>query len=134
MVLPTSESVQGCSEAASLAAESECEVVSKPTEQSAERLQVESAEVDGHVTTDSSDSLGEEIEAWAPIVGHYKVDIPSDKRMWLNTNSKMFHLSHEEHVKFLLCGRRISDSFKSHTGQIRFDSAKCRQCFRLKDS
>ena len=131
---PTVNSVSIQSEAATVEAESECEVVSKPSEQLSEQHHAGPEEVDGHVTTDSSDSSGEEMVAWAPIVGHYSVDIPLDKRMWLNTNSKMFHLSHEEHVKFLLCGRRISESFKSHTGQIRFDSAKCRQCFRLKDS
>ena len=89
---------------------------------------------EGHVTTDSSCSSGDEISAWAPVVGHCKVDIPESKRLWLNSNTKMFHLSHAEHVKVLLCGRRISGSFKSHSEPIRFDAAKCRQCFRLKDS
>ena len=89
---------------------------------------------EGHVTTDSSCSSGDEISAWAPVVGHCKVDIPDNKRVWLNSNTKMFHLSHAEHVKILLCGRRVSNSFKSHLEPIRFDAAKCRQCFRLKDS
>jgi hypothetical protein len=89
---------------------------------------------EGHLTTDSSDSSGEEITAWAPIVGHHTVVIPDDKRLWLNANTKMFHLSHDEHVHVLLCGRRISASFNRHDCQVRFDSAKCRQCFRLKDS
>ena len=92
------------------------------------------AELGGHVTTDSSSSSGEEFQHWPKVVGHYKVDIPGDKSMWLNCNTKMFHLSHIEHVKVLLCGRRITNSFKSHSEPIRFDAAKCRQCFRLKDS
>ena len=91
-------------------------------------------ELDGHVTTDSSCSSGEEFGTWAPVVGHYKVDIPLDKSLWQNTNTKMFHLSHAEYVRILLCGRRITSSFKSHSAPIRFDAAKCRQCFRLKDS
>ena len=94
-----------------------------------------SVDVDeGHVTTDSSCSSGGEISAWAPVVGHCKVDIPDSKCLWLNSNTKMFHLSHAEHVKILLCGMRITSSFKSHSEPIRFDAAKCRQCFRLKDS
>jgi hypothetical protein len=91
-------------------------------------------ELDGHVTTDSSCSSGEEFGTWAPVVGHYKVDIPLDKSLWQNTNTKMFHLSHAEYVRILLCGRRITSSVKSHSAPIRFDAAKCRQCFRLKDS
>ena len=94
----------------------------------------EAAELEGHVTTDSSSSSGEEFKNWPKVIGHYKVDIPGDKSMWLNSNTKMFHLSHVEHVKILLCGRRITSSFKSHSEPIRFDAAKCRQCFRLKDS
>ena len=89
---------------------------------------------EGHLTTDSSDSSGEEFTAWAPIVGHYTVAIPDDKRLWLNSSTKMFHLLHDEHVRVLLCGRRISANFNRHDGQVSFDSAKCRQCFRLKDS
>ena len=89
---------------------------------------------EGHVTTDSSCSSGDEISAWARVVGHCKVDIPASKRLWLNSNTKMFHLSHAEHVKVLLCGRRITSSFKSHSEPIRSDAAKSRQCFRLRDS
>ena len=89
---------------------------------------------EGHVTTDSSSSSGDEIAAWAPVVGHCRVEIPDSKRVCLNSNTRMFHLSHAEHVKILLCGRRISKSFKSYAEPIRFDAAKCRQCFRLKDS
>ena len=105
--------------------------VTLPQEPSADP---EAVEPEGHVTTDSSSSSGEEFTNWPKVVGHYKVDIPVDKSMWLNSNTKMFHLSHVEHVKILLCGRRITSSFKSHTEPIRFDAAKCRQCFRLKDS
>ena len=133
--MPTVNSVHAGSEAATFEAESECEVLSKPPEPLSEQCHVGPEEVDGHVTTDSSDSSGEDIAAWAPIVGgHYSVDVPADKRMWL-TNSKMLHLSHEEpeeHVKFLLCGRRISESFNSHTGQIRLDilrQKKARLCW-----
>ena len=71
-------------------------------------------ELSGHATTDSSDSSGEEISAWAPVVGHYIVDIPSDKRLWANKNTKMFHLSHSDHVRVLLCGRRVTASFVRH--------------------
>ena len=91
-------------------------------------------DLSGHATTDSSDSSGEEISAWAPVVGHYVVDIPSDKSLWANKNTKMFHLSHREHVRVLLCGRRVTASFVRHEDPIRFDAAKCRQCFRLKNS
>ena len=34
---------------------------------------------EGHLTTDSSDSSGEEIAAWAPVVGHYAVAIPDEQ-------------------------------------------------------
>ena len=91
-------------------------------------------ELSGHATTDSSDSSGGEISAWAPVVGHYVVDIPADKSLWANKNTKMFHLSHSEHVRVLLCGRRVTASFVRHEDPIRFDAAKCRQCFRLKNS
>ena len=103
-----------------------------------DRVQGENAadvqDLEGHATTDSSDSSGADLPAWAPVVGHYVVTIPQNKRLWMNSNTKMFHLSHLDHVKALLCGRRITNSFKKHDDQIRFDSAKCRQCFRLKDS
>ena len=89
--------------------------------------------VEDHVTTDSSDSSGPEGE-WAPVVGHYTIELPSDKKLWLNKNSKMFHLSHLEYSRVLLCGRRVGQSFVQHSGHVRYDSAKCRQCFRLKDS
>ena len=92
-----------------------------------------SQEEEGHLTTDSSDSSGEEIAAWAPVIGHYAVEIPADKKRWLNSNTKMFHLSHDENVH-MLCGRRISANFHRNESQVRFDSAKCRQCFRLKDA
>ena len=94
----------------------------------------EDMEEEGHVTTDSSDSSETEEQAWGPVVGHYEVSLPSDKTLWKNHNSKMFHLSHESYVRVLLCGRRITDSFSRHEGAVRFDAAKCRQCFRLKDS
>ena len=93
-----------------------------------------SLEGEGHLTTDSSDSSGEEISAWAPVIGHYAVEIPVDKKLWLNACTKMFHLSHSENVNILLCGRRISANFHRNESQVRFDSAKCRQCFRLKDA
>ena len=89
--------------------------------------------VEDHVTTDSSDSSGPET-GWAPVVGHYTIELPSDKKLWLNKNSKMFHLSHLEYSRVLLCGRRVGQSFVQHSGHVRYDSAKCRQCFRLKDS
>ena len=128
-------SVQVCSEVQSVEGESEGDAASKSVAPVSQSAAVEGEpELEGHLTTDSSDSSGEEIAAWAPIVGHYQVDIPADKHLWLNKNSKMFHLSHDEHEKILLCGRRVSASFKRHTGPVRFDSAKCRPCFRLKDS
>ena len=88
---------------------------------------------EGHVTTDSSDSSNEENPAESPVVGHYVINLPEDKRLWLNHKSKMFHLAYEEHERILLCGRRISGSFTIHTEPVRYDSAKCKQCFRLKD-
>jgi len=88
----------------------------------------------GHVTTDSSDSSAEEFVERTPVVGHYTIDVPDNKALWLNQNSRMFHLAFEDHVKVLLCGRRITMGFKKHRGSVRYDSAKCKQCFRLKDS
>ena len=88
----------------------------------------------GHITTDSSDSSGSECQAYAPVIGHYLIDVPEDKKLWLNKNSRMFHLSGAEHVKVLLCGRRITSGFREHQGEVRYDSAKCKLCFRLKDS
>ena len=88
----------------------------------------------GHITTDSSDSSGSECQAYAPVIGHYLIDVPEDKKLWLNKNSRMFHLSGAEHVKVLLCGRRITSGFREHQGEVRYDSAKCKRCFRLKDS
>ena len=88
----------------------------------------------GHITTDSSDSSESECQAYAPVIGHYLIDIPEDKKLWLNKNSRMFHLSGAEHVKVLLCGRRITSGFRVHQGEVRYDSAKCKLCFRLKDS
>ena len=99
-------------------------------------VDVESAgqpELDGHLTTDSSDSSDNEMASWAPVVGHYHVEIPDDKQLWLNVHTKMYHLSHHDHERVLLCSRRISANFKRHTGPVRFDAAKCRQCFRLRD-
>ena len=69
-----------------------------------------------------------------PVVGHYLIDVPEDKQLWLNKNSRMFHLSGAEHVKVLLCGRRITAGFRQHQAEVRYDSAKCKVCFRLKDS
>ena len=97
--------------------------------------QVDTANEDeGHITTDSSDCSEGDKPAWGPVVGHYLITLPEDKKLWVNRNSKMFHLSYEQHVEILLCGRRITESFQGHTGNVRFDAAKCRQCFRLKDS
>lgn len=87
---------------------------------------------EGHLTTDSSDS-SDEGSKWGPVVGHYTITVPSDKQLRLNHNSKMFHLSSIEHNKILLCGRRVGQNFHKHGGLVRYDSAKCRQCFRLKD-
>ena len=88
---------------------------------------------DGHVTTDSSDSSEGEA-AWAPVVGHYTITVPDSKSLWRNQNSKMYHLSEAEHFRVLLCGRRIGTTFQRHEGKVRYDSAKCKQCFRLLNS
>ena len=109
------------------------EVDDKSWHKIAEETPAADTHADGHVTTDSNDSSGGET-AWAPVVGHYTITVPESKSLWLNQNSKMFHLSYAEHVKVLLCGRRIGPNFKQHSGLVRYDSAKCRQCFRLKDS
>ena len=86
------------------------------------------------MTTDSSDCSSEEFVERTPVVGHYTIDVPENKSLWLNQNSRMFHLAFVDHVKVLLCGRRITVGFKKHGGSVRYDSAKCKQCFRLKDS
>ena len=88
----------------------------------------------GHITTDLSDSSGSKCQAYAPVIDQYLIDVPEDKKLWLNKNSRMFHLSGAEHVKVLLCGRRITSGFREHQGEVRYDSAKCKLCFRLKDS
>jgi hypothetical protein len=93
----------------------------------------EDAALDGHATTDSSDSSDDGVQL-SPVVGHYTIQVPEDKQLWLNQNSKMFHLSRMEHVNILLCGRRVGTNFNRHGGLVRYDSAKCRICFRLKDS
>ena len=121
--------------------ESECQDVENMSEQSWQKVTGESQplpeaeQIDlGHVTTDSSDSSEAEQDSRSPVVGHYVISVPEDKALWKNSNSKMFHLSSVDHVKVLLCGRRITSSFHRHEGSVRFDSANCKQCFRLKDS
>ena len=101
--------------------------------QSGQVEQPEQQEDHGHITTDSSDSSSQE-DMLSPVVGHHLVELPPDKRLWLNHNSKMFHLSRQEHNNILLCGRRVTAGFRRHEGSVRFDSAKCRACFRLKES
>ena len=98
-----------------------------------ETVETAEAGLEGHVTTDSSDS-SDEGERLSPVVGHYTVTVPVDKQLWQNRNSKMFHLSRVEYNNVLLCGRRVGQTFGKHEGLIRYDSAKCRSCFRLKDS
>jgi hypothetical protein len=100
---------------------------------SVDAVPVEETALDGHITTDSSDSSDEEVRI-TPVVGHYEISIPDDKQLWLNQNSKMFHLTRKEYRNVLLCGRRVGQNFRHHEGLVRYDSAKCRMCFRLKDS
>ena len=103
---------------------------SKSTDQGASHVaqveQPEPQEDNGHITTDPSDSSSEE-KKLSPVVGHRLVDLPSDKRLWLNHNSKMFHLSRQERNNILLCGRRVAAGFRRHEGSVRF-------AFRLKKS
>ena len=101
--------------------------------QPSDSLESSQQNLDGHITTDSSDSSDEGTQL-SPVVGHYTISIPSDKQLWLNQNSKMFHLSHIDYQNVILCGRRIGPNFIKHEGMVRFDSAKCRACFRLKDN
>jgi hypothetical protein len=101
--------------------------------QSVDAVPVEEPVLNGHITTDSSDSSDEEVRI-TPVVGHYEISIPGDKQVWLNQNSKMFHLTRKEYRNILLCGRRVGQNFRKHEGLVRYDSAKCRMCFRLKDS
>ena len=132
---PNGESVHVCSEPATVEEVSDLGEHDKSA-QSVQMVDIESAgqpEVDGHLTTDSSDSSDNDMASWAPVVGHYHVEIPDDKQLWLNVHTKMYHLSHNDHERVLLCSRRISANFKRHTGPVRFDAAKCRQCFRLRD-
>jgi hypothetical protein len=98
------------------------------TEPGAEELE------QGHITTDSSDSSESEAQRLTSVVGHYLIDVPEDKNLWLSKNSRMFHLSGAEHEKVLLCGRRITAEFRTHHGEVRHGSAKCKACLRLKDS
>ena len=108
------------------------QVTGNPNETVEPACSVAGQDSDGHVTTDSSDSSEDERSVVKPVVGHYRVDIPEDKKLWLNHKSRMFHLSRAENVKTLLCGRKITEGFGVHEGQVRFDSAKCRLCFRAK--
>ena len=77
---------------------------------------IEEVDMEGHVTTDSSDDSDGQ-QAWAPVVGHYTITVPESKRLWLNQNSRMFHLGEAEHVRVLLCGRGIGQNFKEHALQ-----------------
>lgn len=82
-----------------------------------------------HATTETSETEDEQSFV-SPVVGHFNVSIPEDKSMWLNRATKMFHLSERHHKRILLCGRQVTTNVVAHSGRIRFDSAKCKQCFR----
>ena len=85
---------------------------------------------EGHVTTESEDSSDDERCIVKPAVSHHHVPIPQKLGMWFNGRTKMFHLAPADRVKILSCGRKITASVTRHTGLIRFDAAKCKQCFR----
>lgn len=85
---------------------------------------------EGHVTTESEDSSDDERCIVKPAVSHHHVPIPEELGMWFNGRTKMFHLAPADRVKILSCGRKITASVTRHTGLIRFDAAKCKQCFR----
>ena len=86
----------------------------KPLSQAVEMPEppVESTDMEGHVTTDSSDDSDGQ-QAWAPVVGHYTITVPESKRLWLNHNSKMFHLGEAEHVRVLLCADELDPTSKN---------------------
>ena len=100
----------------------------KGEQTSVECIDLESDE-DGHVTTSSS-SEDESLPLVSPVVGHYKVQIPENMKVWKNHSTKVFHLSNAEHSHYLVCGRKIVSHIKQHEAEIRFDAAKCKQCFR----
>lgn len=83
----------------------------------------------GHVTTDT-DETEDERNFVSPVVGHLTFQIPKDKSAWLNRSTKMIHLSEHNHKRVLLCGRAVTLNVTPLETAIRFDSAKCKQCFR----
>ena len=91
---------------------------------------VQSSDDEGYITTSSSESSGDERCLVAPVVGHYRMPVPEDFDVWRNKNAKMFHLSFRDHCQSLVCGRKVTSNFERHEGPIRFDSCKCKQCFR----
>lgn len=93
-------------------------------------ITVDSSSDDGHVTTSSSESSGDERCVVTPVVGHRAVDIPDTHVIWRNDSSKMFHLSLTGYQNVLCCGRRVSSNVVRFEGSLRFDSCKCKQCFR----
>ena len=81
----------------------------------------EDAALDGHATTDSSDSSDDGVQL-SPVVGHYTIQVPEDKQLWLNQNSKMFHLSRMETCEYPSLRQEGRNKFQStwRPGQIRF--------------
>lgn len=91
---------------------------------------VQSSDDEGHITTSSSESSGDERCIVAPVVGHFRMPVPDEFHIWRNKNARMFHLSFCDHVQSLVCGRKVTSNMERHEGPIRFDSCKCKQCFR----
>ena len=84
---------------------------------------------DGHVTTDS-DSESAEDAVVMPSAPMRTLTRPAGTKFWQRKKFKTFHLSMEDHNKFLLCGRKITDAHVSASDVQRFDAVKCRQCFK----
>ncbi len=91
---------------------------------------VQSSDDEAYITTSSSDSSGDERCVVAPVVGHFQVPVSDDFHVWKNKHARMFHLSFRDYKQSLVCGRKVTSNFERHEGPIRFDSCKCKQCFR----
>lgn len=88
----------------------------------------QSSHDEAYITTSSSESSGDERCVVPPVIGHVRMPIPD--HVWKNRNAKMFHLSFRDHTQSLICRRKVTSNMERHEGPIRFDSCKCKQCFR----
>ena len=90
---------------------------------------------EGHLTTDSSDSSGEENYCLGPQLLVITLLPYQTIRDCGSTQAQRCFTCHMMNMFVSSCAAEGSVPISNrHDGQVRFDSAKCRQCFRLKDS